>query len=57
MTAPRPGERFLDTEDSGIVVYLGDHGYGPWWQREGDKSTFYCDWMDYYLWDRFVRLT
>ena len=56
MSEPKPGQRFLDKDDPRgprVVIYLGDHGSGPWWQDAQDGTKFCCDWLDYYLWARF----
>lgn len=55
MAEPKPGGRFRDTDTGQVVTYLGDSGHGPQW-RAADGHTFYCDWLDYYLWGRFAEV-
>jgi hypothetical protein len=56
MTAPKPGERYLDKNSYRVVIYIGDCGHGPRWEYADDGTGFYCDWLDFYLWKRFQAL-
>jgi len=53
------GSRWRETDTNRVIVIVGPGPDSPWWHYEDDpkRELCYCCVEDFYLWNRFVRLT
>lgn len=54
------GSRWLEVETGRVIVMLNSPSEAdatPWWHYEGETTPWHCFIEDFYLWNRFRRLT